>query len=260
MEQGLAGYRSDIVARGFAGVGKSSANSRLAASLRALTEELADAPRSTTTAERPAEIFATRVDWFVANALARKGISDGFLSAVQDELLTGHVVHPERLRGATRSRSLVTALEGMTAVAPFALTTPEPSVQTLLRWALNSPVDRRVASDILRGPQSAVQQPTVIATASCEVDASSRAALLRLAAESRARGWVRLRARWTADAERPAWARAALGTAPWSARLAERRVDDLRNYVLLSLTDAGELPAGITAYAAPLAAQARCGQ
>ncbi|HMC54204.1 MAG TPA: hypothetical protein VKH19_03455 [Gemmatimonadaceae bacterium] len=263
MEQGMPGYQSDIVARAGGGARepKSAANSRLAASLRALTEELAEAPRSPpATGERPAEIFATRVDWFVASALARQGISDGFLSGVQDELLTGHVVHPERLRNAARSRSLLTALQGMTAVAPFALQTPEPNIQTLMRWALNAPVDRRAASDILRGPPHGWQTPILLREQSCELDASSRSTLLRLAAESRARGWVRLRARWTAEGERPAWARAALGAAPWAPDAAERRVADLRDYVLLSLADAGELPAGIGAYAAPLAIQARCGQ
>jgi len=261
MEQGLAGYRSDVVARGTARAGKSLASTRLAASLRALTEELAEAPRAASaTAERPAEIFATRVDWFVASALAKHGITDGFLSAVQDELLTGHVVHPERLRGSSRSRSLVTALEGMTSVAPFALAATDPSVETLLRWSLNAPVDRRAASDILRGSREAWQMPMILGDQSCDLDLSGRAALVRLAAESRARGWLRLRARWTPDAERQGWARAALGAAPWSSALVDRRVAELRDYVLLSMSDAGELPAGVGAYAAPIAARARCAQ
>jgi hypothetical protein len=260
-EQGLVGYRSDVVARGTARTGKSPASTRVAASLRALTEELSEAPRApSATAERPAEIFATRVDWFIASALARQGISDGFLSAVQDELLTGHVVHPERLRGAARSRSLLTALEGMTSVASFALAESQPSVETLLRWSLNAPVDRRAASDILRGAGDGWQPSMLLGEDACELDESGRAALVRLAAESRARGWLRLRARWTPDAERAPWARAALGTAPWSSALVDTRVAELRDYVLLSLTDAGELPAGVGAYAAPIAERARCAQ
>ena len=87
-----------------------------------------------------------------------------------------------------------------------------------------------------------------------------RAALLRLAAESRARGWVHLRARWTAEAERPPWARAALGIAPWSRELSERRVAALRDYVLLALADAGDLQTGLGAYAAPVVLRARCSQ
>lgn len=258
---GVAGYRSDIVARGATPRGRSSqANTRLAASLRAITEELGERPHSASTiADRPAEIFATRVDWFVASALARKGISDGFLSAVEDELLTGHVVHPERLRGVSRSRSLLTALEGMTRVAGFASEPPEPSVQTLLRWSVNGPVDRRVVSDILRGSATSWEPPLLLATRSCAgARLAPRAKLLRLAAESRARGWLRLRARWTPDAERPSWARAALGTAPWKDDAEEDRVARLRDYILVVLASDGVLTSGIDAYASPLVEQARC--
>jgi hypothetical protein len=79
-----------------------------------------------------------------------------------------------------------------------------------------------------------------------------------MAAESRARGWLRLRARWTADAERAPWARATLRQAPWSDAAAERRVAELRDYVLVGLAFSDELPAGLSAYAAPLALRARC--
>jgi hypothetical protein len=262
IQEGYAGYRSDIVARSSAPqsvVG--SANGRLAASLLALTEELSAAPQaSRAVAERPAEIFATRVDWFVASALARQGISSGFLSAVQDELLTGHVVHPERLRTSSRTRSLLTALEGMTTVAPFAAQDQEPSVQTLLRWSLAGPVDRRGAAEILRHEQRAWALAPLTAGRSCDEGGgiSGRVALVRMAAESRARGWMRLRARWTADAERGAWARATLRQAPWSEAEAEQRVAALRDYVLVGLATSEVLPAGLSAYAAPLAMRARC--
>ena len=110
-QQGLAGYRSDIVARenstpGGRVAAVPGAEGRLAASLLALTEEAPETRRAVPpTSERPAEIFATGVDWFVARQLAVAGISNGFLSGVEDELLTGHVVHPDRLRTSNRSRS-----------------------------------------------------------------------------------------------------------------------------------------------------------
>lgn len=258
-EHGLAGYQSDIVARdGTPQNGRGGASDRLAASLRALTEELSEVPRATgATVERPAEIFATRVDWFVANALAREGISSGFLSAVQDELLTGHVVHPERLRSSGRSRSLLNALEEMTEVSSFAAADEEPSVQTLLRWSLAGPVDRRVAADVLRGTR-AWMPARLIGERSCDEEVSGRVMLVRMAAESRARGWLRLRARWTAEAERPAWARATLRQSPWSDAAAEQRVAQLRDYILVELASGATLPAGLGAYAAPLAGRARC--
>src|SRR5688500_14517329 len=259
---GLAGYRSDIVARvGVQSVGSTiRSNGKLAASLRALTEELSVMPRAAAArAERPAEIFATRVDWFIASALARDGISSGFLSAVQDELLTGHVVHPHRLRTLGRSRSLLTALEGMTAVAPFALREEDPSAHTLLRWSLAGPVDRQIANDIVRGDPTAWRPRSLIGDISCGENVEGRALLVRMAAESRARGWLRLRARWTPDSARAAWARAALGEAPWSRAQGERRVAELRDYVLLELFSSPELPTGLNAYASDIARRARCG-
>jgi hypothetical protein len=260
LQDALVGYRSDIVARvGAKAVGRNaSANDRFAASLRALTEELSELPNPRVSAERPAEIFATRVDWLVASSLAREGISSGFLSAVQDELLTGHVVHPHRLRSSGRSRSLLTALEGMTTVAPFVAHDEEPSAQTLLRWSLAGPVDRRVAGDIVRAEALAWAPPRLMAVGSC-AHGSTRVSLIRMAAESRARGWLRLRARWTSDTARSAWARSVLRQIPWAEDVAEQRVAQLSDYILVELSSAGQLPTGLGGYAAPLAAQARCG-
>ena len=249
---GLAGYRSDIVAR-VATLGRGS-NSKLAASLLALTEE-SESTRGTH-ADRPAEIFATRVDWFVASALARVGRSNGFLSAAQDELITGHVVHPQRLRNVSSSRSLVSALEGMTSVAPFAIEERHPTVQTLLRWSLNGPVDRRIAGDIVRGGTSAWAMPSLARQSECDVDGDPRVRLVRMAAESRARGWVRLRARWTSDSLRAGWMRSVLRQGPWSEGPAEHRTAQLRAHILESLASNADLPTGLTAYAAPVAARA----
>lgn len=259
--QGLAGYRSDIVARGGPRNDDGGPGGRggVAASLRALTEELSEVPHTASASgERPAEIFATRVDWFVASALARKGISSGFLSAVQDELLTGHVVHPERLRGAVRSRPLLDALQGMTTVAPFAREDSDPSVETLLRWSLSGPVDRRVAAQILRGDVPPWTPIGRLDASDCGEIGSGRASLVWMAADARARGWLRFRARWTSDTLRPAWARATLREAPWSGALAEQRVAALRDYILMQLVPGTELPVGLGAYAAPLAMRARC--
>jgi hypothetical protein len=264
VQVGLAGYRSDAEARG--DIRKSSRGSgtsaeRVAASLRALTEETTGLPRAVKGSERPAEIFATRVDWFVTQALARQGILNGFLSGVQDEVLTGHVVHPERLRTSGRSRSLLDALEGMTSVSARALVEHEPTIQTVLRWSLSAPVDRNAAASIVRGREQLWQASPLVVAGMCDQtddDVHGRVALVRLAAESRARGWLRQRARWIAEAERPVWARAILGQAPWTAEAAEQRVAELGDHVLMQLASGVELPAGLSAYAASLAAQARC--
>ena len=264
VQVGLAGYRSDAEARGDLRKAARSAgpsSERVAAALRALTEETTGLPRAVKGSERPAEIFATRVDWFVSQSLARLGILNGFLSGVQDEVLTGHVVHPERLRTAGRSRFLLDALEGMTSVSARALQEHEPTIQAVLRWSLSAPVDRSAAATIVRGREELWQTGPLVVAGMCEQaddDVHRRVALVRLAAESRARGWLRQRARWIADAERPVWARAMLGQSPWTPEAAEQRVAELAENVLMQLASGVELPAGLSAYAATLAAQARC--
>jgi hypothetical protein len=61
---------------------------------------------------RPAEVFARTVDWFVSVALAREGRVNGYLSAVQDEVLSGHVaVLPRDVAVSAAERAPVRAGE-----------------------------------------------------------------------------------------------------------------------------------------------------
>lgn len=256
LQLGHLGYRSDFVARN-APRDRRSESGNVSASLRALTAERGATVRAAGP-ERPAEIFATQVDWFVARALASRGVSNGFLSAVQDELLTGHVVHPERLGSSSRGRSLVDALQGMTTIAAYATVERDPSLHALLRWSLSAPVDRGVTGGI-GGRRPAWSPPALDATLTCEPSGAPRARLLHMAAESRARGWLRQRARWTGDREPDGWARAIRSNGPWSDAAVEARVNQLRNRILLQMEASALLPSGIAAHAAPLAAAARCG-
>jgi hypothetical protein len=51
-------------------------------------------------AQRPAENFARAVDWFVAASLAAQGRTNGYLSSVQDDVLTGYgTVRPPDITG-----------------------------------------------------------------------------------------------------------------------------------------------------------------
>jgi len=68
----------------------------IARSIRALATApasiaLADGAEESTPSDRPTEMFARAVDWFVASALASKGRSNGFLTSIQDDALTGYV-------------------------------------------------------------------------------------------------------------------------------------------------------------------------
>lgn len=224
-QKGLAGYRSDNTAR--------------------------------TGADRPAEIFATRVDWFVAGALASQGVSNGFLTAVQDEVLTGHVLHPERLN-SVNPISLVATLEGATTVTEFAASPRAPSVHGIVKWVIERPVERRISTWLLGEEQQAWEPARLIADVACGEDMVGRPRLVRLAAESRARGWLHRRARAIPEAQRPAWARSALQQTPWSVEVAERKVAELRDHILVHLAASVELPSGLPGHAAALSAAARC--
>lgn len=67
----------------------------LAAAVRALSDEPMEPPAPGDGGRpdpdrRPAEVFARHVDWFVAASLARRGLSSGYLSSVQDAYLRGY--------------------------------------------------------------------------------------------------------------------------------------------------------------------------
>ena len=67
-------------------------------------------------ASRPTEVFARSVDWFVAAALAQRGRMSGYLSTVQDELLTGYTLVPAPDRAGQAGSAVVELLSRMTTV------------------------------------------------------------------------------------------------------------------------------------------------
>lgn len=96
---------------------------RLAVSLRGLTTAslLAPEPGDRTPPEhsrRPAEVFARNVDWFVVVALASEGRMNGYLSSVQDDVLTGYgTVTPPDVTGAAGA-ALIAILDEVAPVHP----------------------------------------------------------------------------------------------------------------------------------------------
>jgi hypothetical protein len=67
---------------------------------------------------RPAEVFARNVDWFVAMSLAAEGRINGFLSSVQDDVLTGYgTVRPPDISGAA-GNALLSILDDVAPVYP----------------------------------------------------------------------------------------------------------------------------------------------
>jgi hypothetical protein len=79
-------------------------NDRLAARVRDLSQtatlDVGGDARAGAHSRRPAENFARAVDWFVAASLAAQGRSNGYLSSVQDHVLTGYgTVRPPDISG-----------------------------------------------------------------------------------------------------------------------------------------------------------------
>ncbi|MGH7475132.1 MAG: hypothetical protein ACRELD_02490 [Longimicrobiales bacterium] len=96
---------------------------RLAASVRSLSDGSLRPPwpgsrERAEHAKRPAEVFARGVDWFVAVALAREGRLNGYLTSVQDGVLTGYgTVTPPDLTGRSGS-ALVSILDEIAPLPP----------------------------------------------------------------------------------------------------------------------------------------------
>jgi hypothetical protein len=145
-------YATDLAVR-------DTRRSRLAASMRGLRaasptvaeDGLAGPARSA----RPTEVFARGLDWFVAVSLAHEGRTNGYLSSVQDDLLTGYVtVTPPDVTGQAGS-ALVGVLDDVAPPGPglrdWFLTRygPQRSLTPydLVRRVLEAPLDSEPAVD-----------------------------------------------------------------------------------------------------------------
>ena len=218
---------------------------------------------------RPTEVFARNVDWFVSAALAREGRMNGYLSAVQDGLLTGYgaVAAPEVSRDG--AQAMISALDEMTLVAPATRTwfveahgkSRTVPISDLTRRVLDVPLtsgDRRLSRtapspvDAVAPSGEASARALVAIGAGCRNDAidgrlaDERADLLLDAADARARGLLARRARFAASSDRASWqARALLGNA-WTPDYAEKARLDLRDAILRRAV-AASAPRGIAA-------------
>jgi hypothetical protein len=91
---------------------------RLADHVQDLTGNLRAGDDRSAHARRPAEVFARNVDWFVVVALAAQGRSNGYLSSVQDEMLTGYgTVRPPDISGVA-GQALISILDEVAPLYP----------------------------------------------------------------------------------------------------------------------------------------------
>jgi hypothetical protein len=248
---------------------------RLAASMRGLTAASLTAAAARESREplssRPTEVFARSVDWFVAVALAREGRLNGYLSSVQDDLLTGYVaVTPPDVTGEAGS-ALVSILDDVAPPAPslrgWFLTRYGPgralTPYDLVRRVLEAPLDpvgdttNNGASDTTAAPAATLVQlvaPVVrardaalvlVGARSCRPGGGpddarlteARQRLVELAAQARARGIVHDRGTMLLAEE--AWRWAAI--APYAAAQPFLLVNALRPALEGDIAERAEL-------------------
>lgn len=207
--------------------------------------------------DRPAELFARGVDFFVAAALAHEGRSDGTLTAVQDRVLVGYAGVRAPDPGDGTAEALVDVLSGMTLVPP---TARQWYLARFGREGTRTPL--AIVGDVLRvtptwraeGMLRAIGIPGGLATANgmpwpntgagprdaCHTGpgggepAAWQGRLLWLAADARARGFVRARAirALAAGGAWWGWSAQPLLGGPWRPELAAPSVDRIRDAVL----------------------------
>ena len=221
----------------------------LAASMRDLASARV-VRRGTPVEERPAEVFARSVDWLVAVSLAREGRSDGYLSAVQDAAITGYTTVSPVAMIFGAARPLVDAVEEMTYLPTSVrdgfldqwadARSVDPYL--LVRHALTlMPGRRRLATsnglfeDDPLGLANMDVELCADGAAELPPELRARESLLDLALDARALGIARMRARWWAAAQRPAWAHSVLEEAPWSPVPGEQTVRRIRAALVAQL-------------------------
>lgn len=210
---------------------------------------------------RPAEVFARNFDWFVAVSLAREGRVNGYLSAVQDEVLTGYATVSAREADGRGAQALMRLLGDVAFVSAPARDWfleqwgPTRTLRSyaLVRELMATPVPAPTVGSA--GLFAAPRLPSagldaagssLGVVAACDGRGALSAerpqvALARLAAESRARGLLAIAARETTPAGRSAWAQSVLRVGPWSPVLAEHATRQLRDALLQGLASRADL-------------------
>ncbi|MCC6316693.1 MAG: hypothetical protein IT361_03290 [Gemmatimonadaceae bacterium] len=204
--------------------------------------------------DRPTEAFARGVDWIVASWLASEGVMNGYLSAVQDEWLTGYASASAPQRDLSDGDATMIALREITTVAPGMVTwfaeaygdARRASLSDAVRRTLLAPlprVDLRSGTMGMSGWAAALQtlraSPDASGNWSCQLrtPALSRSdvAMLRTAMETAADARVRgLTQRWGDHAARTrsSWRLRSLGGAPWRPEIADSLTRELRDALL----------------------------
>ncbi|MEO6445015.1 MAG: hypothetical protein ABIZ91_19535 [Gemmatimonadaceae bacterium] len=215
-----------------------------------------DSPSAATPEDRPTEAFARGVDWFVASALAHRGRLNGYLSSVQDELLTGYASATAPRSGAPEGDATLNALREIAAIDPSiaewydttygsgrhlgvadavrrTLIAPLPRLD--VRYspsigvdAISGSIRMMRASEEASGAWTCLLQTPALAGR----DAAALGSAMRFAAEGRAGGLARRWGDYARGVPEASWRFRALGGAPWEPVATSSMVRELRDAIL----------------------------
>ena len=203
---------------------------------------------------RPAEVFARSADWFIADGLAHLGRTNGYLSAIQDQLITGYAATPGDAASLSGASALLTGIAEMTAI-PDSI-----GLGYLERWQSVDRLDPaavmmrlREAPVLMRRPiRAPFDMPSTTMTrlampSLCRLDrlygGSPRDRMIALTIEAKARGMLLRRARYTSPSNRPPWAHAILREAPWNRTASDEMLRRTTAAVLDGAAREGLVPA-----------------
>ena len=255
---GTGWYRTDHAVRQSSDV--------LAGALRQMASATLETRAVTSSRDRPTEVLARNVDWYVSAALAREGRINGHLSAAQDPVLTGYAsaVTPEAAREG--GSATLRALDRLTTIpAPtrdwfsgYFGAERRLSVHEVMRQVLETPartVDLRSDPTSLARSLEATRfltwvPPEINAAWRCFLDGFSDrgtdAAAIRTvvlySAEARARGLVKMWKEFAArHPEQISMRLRALSGAPWDPGIETAMLREIRDAILSSaLTSNGK--------------------
>ncbi len=258
-------YLTDVAVRERKGALAQRIENLSSATLRAPSAENGFRPP---TPLRPTEVFARSVDWYVAAALGRMGRVNGYLTAVQDELLLGYASGLAPDASGVGAEAMISVLNEMTPLTLWgeawfidrygrgrALGGYDLVRHVLDEWRAEQlspkpftgsmrPALSRIAMPGLASAPAGLRAPLAGETVSVcartghrEQDqlASARGRLVRMTAESLARRVLVERGQ---SGARSPFAEARIQTieqAPWDAAVTSARVDGVTGEVLSAL-------------------------
>lgn len=271
------GYRTDRSVRQYQD-GLSSSVRRLA-SARPRRDSASNAA-----GERPTEAFARGVDWFVASALAHQGRLNGYVSAVQDEMLTGYASATAPRPGGGDADATLEALREIAPVDPSlvswydatygrgrrlgvadairrVLLAPQPSLGGRGSPWLGFDAFQSSARMLRASPEAGAGWRCLLSAPSLQgLDVGATKDAMEFAAEERARGMVRRWGEYALTLPDASWRYRALGGAPYDTAIYESMVREVRDAMLwrAARIDDGRIGVDLAEHAERRATSERC--